>query len=392
MVVMWGSYLAFGVFLKPVITEFGWNRAMTSGAFSLAMVIQGLVGIAMGGMTDRLGPRMVMTLCGIFLGAGYLLMSQISGLWQLYLFYGVIIGIGMGGGFAPLASTVSRWFITRRGIMTGIVVGGLGIGTLIGPPIASKLISVYDWRMSYLVIGCAVLVIVIVIAQLLRQEPRRMGLLPYGISQKGEHALKFSTGGFSLKESVKFKQFWLIFAMMFCFGFAVFAVVVHLVPHATDLGIAAVIAALILAVSGGLDIIGRLGLGSASDAIGNRQIYIISFIVLAAALFLVIPAEKAWMLFLFAAAVGLAHGGMGAAEAPLVAEHFGLSSHGLILGVIALGFTIGGAVGPSAAGYLYDSTGNYRIAFGVCAGAAVIGLILSLLLRPIANSPVQKPK
>ncbi len=392
MVVMWGSYLAFGVFLKPVITEFGWNRAMTSGAFSLAMVIQGLVGIAMGGMTDRLGPRMVMTLCGIFLGAGYLLMSQISGLWQLYLFYGVIIGIGMGGGFAPLASTVSRWFITRRGIMTGIVVGGLGIGTLIGPPIASKLISVYDWRMSYLVIGCAVLVIVIVIAQLLRQEPRRMGLLPYGISQKGEHTLKFSTGGFSLKESVKFKQFWLIFAMMFCFGFAVFAVVVHLVPHATDLGIAAVIAALILAVSGGLDIIGRLGLGSASDAIGNRQIYIISFIVLAAALFLVIPAEKAWMLFLFAAAVGLAHGGMGAAEAPLVAEHFGLSSHGLILGVIALGFTIGGAVGPSAAGYLYDSTGNYRIAFGVCAVAAVIGLILSLLLRPIANSPVQKPK
>ena len=383
MVVMWGAYLAFGVFLKPVIAELNWNRAMTSGAFSLAMIVQGFIGIVMGGLTDRLGPRIVMTICGVFLGAGYLLMSQISTVWQLYLFYGLIIGIGMGGGFAPLAATVARWFIVRRGIMTGVVVGGLGIGTLIGPPIASLLISIYDWRVSYIVIGCVVLVLVTVIAQLLRQEPGRMGLLPYGVNNKDVQKLKYTAKGFSLKESIAFRQFWLIFAMMFCFGFAVFAVVVHLVPHATDLGITAAIAASILATSGGLDIIGRLGLGSAADAIGNRQIYIITFVVLSVALFLVISASEAWMLFLFAAAVGLAHGGMGAAEGPIVAEYFGLSSHGLILGVIAVGFTIGGAIGPSVTGYLYDITGNYQTAFGVCGAVGVAGLILTLVLRPI---------
>ncbi len=383
MVAMWGTYLAFGVFLKPVIADLGWNRGMTSGAFSLAMVIQGLIGIAMGGLTDRLGPRLVMTLCGFFVGAGYMLMSQIGDVWQLYLFYGVIVGIGMGGGFVPLASTIGRWFVKRRGVMTGVVVGGLGIGTLIGPPIASWLISIYDWRVSYLVIGGAVLVIVMAISQLLRQEPARMGLLPYGVGHSEGKGAKFSIEGFSLKESLKLRQFWLIFIMMFCFGFAVFAVLVHLVPHATDLGITATVAATILAASGALDIIGRIGLGSAADRIGNRQIFVISFILLAAALFLVVPATEIWMLLLFAAAVGVSHGGMGAAEAPLAAEYFGLKSHGLILGVIALGFTVGGAVGPSVAGYLYDISGNYSMAFITCGAFGALGLVLTLVLKPL---------
>lgn len=383
MVAMWGTYLAFGVFLKPVIADLGWNRSMTSGAFSLAMVIQGLIGIAMGGLTDRLGPRLVMTLCGFFVGAGYMLMSQIGDVWQLYLFYGVIVGIGMGGGFVPLASTIGRWFVKRRGVMTGVVVGGLGIGTLIGPPIASWLISIYDWRVSYLVIGGAVLVIVMAISQLLRQEPARMGLLPYGVGHSEGKGAKFSIEGFSLKESLKLRQFWLIFIMMFCFGFAVFAVLVHLVPHATDLGITATVAATILAASGALDIIGRIGLGSAADRIGNRQIFVISFILLAAALFLVVPATEIWMLLLFAAAVGVSHGGMGAAEAPLAAEYFGLKSHGLILGVIALGFTVGGAVGPSVAGYLYDISGNYSMAFITCGAFGALGLVLTLVLKPL---------
>ena len=383
MVVIWGTYFAFGVFFKPVLTEFDWTRAVTSGAFSLAMVVQGLIGIAMGGLTDRLGPRIVMTLCGILLGLGYLLMSQIGTVWQLYLFYGVIIGIGMSGSFVPLASTVARWFVARRGMVTGIVVAGIGIGTLIGPPVASWLISTYDWRTSYIIMGSLVLVFIVLVAQLLRRDPAQMGQMPYGGKEGGEEGLKLATEGFSLKEAVYTRQFWLVFAVIFCFGFSVYTIVVHIVPHATELGISIASAATILAASGGLDIVGRVVLGSAGDRIGNRQVFIISFILLSVALFWVVPAKEIWMLYLFAAVVGFAHGGMGATEAPLVAGLFGLSSLGLIMGVVALGFTIGAGVGPFMAGYIFDVTGSYQLAFLVCAAIGIVGLVLTALLRPV---------
>ena len=185
MVVVWGTYYAFGVFFKPVLIEFGWTRAITSGAFSLALIIHGLLGIAMGWLTDRFGPRLVTTLCGCLIGTGYLLMSQISAVWQLYLFYGVIVGTGMGGAFVPLVSPIARWFVKRRGIMTWTVVAGLGIGALIAPPVANWLIYSYGWRLSYVILGAAVLLIVTLAAQFLKRDPTQVGQVAYG-EDKGE--------------------------------------------------------------------------------------------------------------------------------------------------------------------------------------------------------------
>jgi len=385
MVVIWATYLAFGVFFKPVLTEFGWTRAMTSGAFSLSMIMQGLIGIVMGGLTDRLGPRLVMSLCGLFLGLGYLLMSQIGTVWQLYLCYGVIIGIGMSGSWVPLLSTVARWFVKRRGMVTGIVVTGTGIGTLVGPPVANWLISTYGWRTSYIVLGGIVLVVVVLAAQLLKRDPTRMGQVPYGEKEGGEQGLKSGAEGFSLKEAVYTRQFWLFFAMLFCFGLCVFAIMVHIVPHVTDLGIQAASAANILAAVGGLTIVGNVVLGSAGDRIGHRQVFIIGFILVSAALFWLVPATEVWMLYLFAVVFGFAQGGCATTESPLIAELFGLSSHGLIFGVIGIGFTLGAATGPLLTGYIFDVTGNYELAFLVCAAICIVGLVLTALLRPITG-------
>ena len=121
MMAMFSTRYAFGVFLKPVQSDFGWSRAMISGAFSLSMIMEGLVGIAMGVLNDKFGPRIVLTVCGSLVGLGCLLMSQIAAGWQLYLFFGVIIGTGMSGAWIPLTSTIARWFVLRRGIMTGFV-------------------------------------------------------------------------------------------------------------------------------------------------------------------------------------------------------------------------------------------------------------------------------
>jgi MFS family permease len=387
-VVSWAAYNSFGVFFNPLLEEFGWNRAVTSGAFSLSMFIYGVLGIVVGALNDRFGPRVMLTVCGILLGLGYLLMSQISSLWQLYLYWGVIIGIGMSGVWVPLLSTVARWFDKRRTLMTGIVIAGLGIGGLIGPPVISRLLASYGWLLSCVIVGIAVLLFVVIAAQFLRRAPAQMRQLP-DVETGGKHqAAKSATNSFSFKEAVKTTQFWLVFGMFFCYGFGAYAIVVHIVQYAIDLQISPVSAANLLAARGAVVILGNYILGALADRVGNRQIFIIGFVMMAAALFWLPIADKEWMLYLFIAVAGFASGGMGASESPLTAWLFGISSHGLIYGVVHVGFTIGAAAGPFITGYIFDLTGDYQLAFLTCAALAIAGLILTIILRPAAKLEV----
>ncbi len=377
-----GVYNAFGIFLKPVLIEFSWTRAITSGAFSLSMITFGLLGIVMGALNDRFGPRMVLSLCAFLLGLGYLLVSQVGAIWQLYLFYGVIIGAGMGGSWTPLLSTVARWFIERRGLMTGIVLTGMSAGTLIAPPIASWLVSTYDWRVAYIILGFVVLVVVTLAAQFLRLEPTHARQSPYNEARTKEQLPELATKGFSLRGALRTKQFWMVLIIFFCHGFRLFAIIIHIVPHAIDLGIAPASAANILATHGGLSIVGMVVMGSVADRIGNKQACIIGFALTAAALFWLVPATEAWKLYLFAGAFGFGQAGSSVTQSPIVAELFGLRSIGLTLGIVSLAFTIGGAVGPFLTGYIFDISGSYQVAFLVSAAISIIGLILTALLTP----------
>ncbi len=378
--VMWGATYSFGVFFKPLLEEFGWTRAMTSGAFSLSLVLTGLFSVVAGKLTDRFGPRKVMTVCGVFLGSGYLLASQINTLWQLYLFYGVIVGVGMGGSFVPLASTVARWFVRRRGMMTGLAASGIGMGVLIMPPIASWIIAGYDWRTSYRVVGMVALVLIMSVAQFLRRDPGQVGQLPYGESELAEKS-GTQTAEFSLREAVHTRKFWMLGLAVGCFGLGLGTVVAHIVLHAMGMGITAASGAVILAVVGGASIAGRVTVGTASDRIGNKRGLIISFSFISIALFWLLAAGELWMLYLFAALFGFGYGGIAALGSPVVAELFGLSSHGVILGVTMIFVEGASAIGPVVAGHLYDITGSYQSAFFIYAVISVIGLILISLLR-----------
>jgi len=388
MVVSWATYNSFGIFFNALLEEFSWNRAVTSGAFSLSMFIFGVLGIIAGALNDRFGPRVVLTFCGILLGLGYLLMSQISAIWQLYLFWGVIIGIGMSGVWVPLLSTVAKWFVKRRTLMTGIVIAGLGVGGLIGPPVISRLIATYGWFLSCIVLGIAVLLFVIIATQFLRRGPNQMRQLPDGETEGNYQATKSVTNSFSFKEAVKTTQFWIVFGMFFCFGFGSFSIVVHIVQHAIDLKIPPVSAANILAARGAMVILGNYILGAFADRIGNRQIFIIGFVVMSAALLWLPLAEKEWMLYLFIVFFGFVSGGMGASESPLTAWLFGINSHGLIYGVVHVGFAIGAAAGPLVTGYIFELTGSYQSAFLTCAALGVIGLISAVILRPTTKLEV----
>ncbi len=377
---MWGTLHSFGVFLKPVSAELGWTRAVTSGAISISFILLGLLGIAAGKLTDRFGPRVVLTVCGLFLGAGYSLASQINAIWQLYLFYGVLVGIGMSGSFAPLASTVVRWFVKRRGMMTGIAVSGLGVGTLIMSPIANWLISIYGWRTSYLVIGITASILIILLAQFLRRDPGQLGLLPYGESES-KAELNLPETGFSFWEALHTSQLWILVVAWYCFCISVEAVLVHIVPHAIGLGISAASAAGILAFIGGLGTGGRVVMGAASDKISIKLSLIIGFSLLSASFFWLLIAREAWLLYLFVVPFSFGYGGLAALTSPVVAERFGLRSHGLILGVVIFGGTLGEASGPVVAGYIFDITGGYHLAFLTCALISAAGLMLVLLLK-----------
>ena len=385
--IAYGSYNSFGVFFESLLIDFDWNRATISGALSLSWIMQGLFSIVMGRLTDRIGPRIVLTICGFLIGLGYLLMSQVGAVWQLYLFYGVIIGSGMGGSWVPIVSTIARWFVKRRNLMTGIALTGVGAGTLIVPPVISRLISAYNWHTSYLILGSIIMVAVVLVAQLLRRDPAQAKQRPYGESEGEKQELGSEIHVFSLKEAVHTRQFWLASGMFFCFGFSVYTIMAHIVLDATGVAISSVSAANILATLGGLSIVGRIVLGSAADRFGNRQIFIIGFVLMAAALFWLVPNKEVWGLYLFAGVFGFAFGGCATSESPLVAGLFGLSSHGLILGVMSLlGFTLGAAIGPFVAGHIFDMTSSYELAFIVSGALSVVGLILTILLSPIEKS------
>jgi len=380
--VVWGIFYSFGIFFEPMLTELGWTRAVTSGAFSLCITLYGLLAIGMGRLTDKFGPRLVITTCGLFFGLGYLLMSQITAVWHLYLFYGVIIAIGGSGLYVPLISTIARWFVQRRGVMTGIVVSGIGLGTMLIPPVVSWLISIYGWRTSFIIVGVIALVLVVSAAQFFRRDPGQMGLSPYGEHEVKPESLKLSISGLSFQEAIHTRQFWLLCAIYFGSWFALNPILVHIVIHATGPEISAASAAIILAIIGGAKIAGAVIMGSAADRIGNKLALIIALILMSMALLWLLVAKEVWMFYLFAAVFGFAYGGVITLLPGITAELFGLTSHGSILGIVMLsGVTFGGALGPVLAGGIFDVTGNYYLAFLISAGLGIIAIALTLLLR-----------
>jgi MFS family permease len=383
MTISWAVYNSFGVFFTPMSAQYLWDRAVTSGAFSLSMFIYGILGIAVGAINDRFGPKVLLTSCGIILGLGYLLMSQVTTLWQLYLFLGLILGIGMSGIWVPLLSTVAKWSIRRQTLMSGIVVAGVSVGGLTGPPIISFLIDTYEWRTTYIIVGISVMTLIIIATQFMRNAPRQNGQLPQVENKKNSQPVSSANSSFSFKEAIRTPQFWLLSGLFFCFGYSLYGIIVHIVPHAIDLKIAAVTAAGILAIRGGVSIFGNYVLGSLADRIGNRSIFTFGFIMFTGAFLLVSFTDQKWILYLFIIMIGFAGGGMGASESPITAWLFGLGSHGLIYGVAHVGFTLGAAAGPFLMGYFYDINNNYHWAFLTCAIVCVLGVFFTVMIRPV---------
>jgi len=377
-----GAYVAFSVFFKPLVAEFGWSRATVSGATSLAYLMMGLLGILAGSLNDRFGPRIVMALTGLICGIGYFLLFQLSSAWQLYLFYGLVVGIGLSSVDVIPLTVTARWFVRRRGMMTGIIKVGTGSGQLIMPLLAGAFIMSYGWRYAFACFGIVVLVVLIGSGQILRRDPGRKKTLRDAPGNPVQVVKRAPEDGLSLREAARTPQLWLFCIITFLVMNCLLTILMHVVPHASDVGLDPMKAAGVVSTVGGVSMLGRLLTGFLIDRIGTRKSMTICFILLIAGFLWLEVAREAWMLYLFAAIYGVAHGSFMTLISPTVARLFGISSHGVLVGIVLFSGNFGGAVGPVVAGHIFDLTHSYQLVFVLMAAVCAIALLLTPFLKP----------
>lgn len=381
MMIAYGVHYSFGVFFKPLQDEFDWSRAATSSVFSFYQISHCALGMFAGWAIDRYGPRIIVAFGGIAVSAGLLLTSQVNALWQLYIYYGLVLGLGISVAWSPVMTTVSRWFIKRRGLALGIVTAGIGLGTVVMSPLASYLISSYSWRISYLIIGISALVIVIIASVFLRKNPQEKGLLPYGEIQNSQNVAVSPSVGISLREAIRTRNLWLLLAMWMLITFGTFMVVTHVVRYAQDTGIPPLTAATILSTIGAASIAGRITMGALSDRIGTRIALTICVVSQAILILWLTTLSDVWEFYLFALLFGFVYAGAIPLFPAITGELFGLGHMGLIFAFVTLGGGIGGALGPLLAGYIFDTTGRYSTAFLIAASLSMISIALLPLLK-----------
>ena len=378
-IITFGIRMSFGVFFKPIEGEFLLSRAATSGIFSTYMALGSIFAILGGWSSDRYGPRLIILVIGLSTGLGLLLTSQANAPWQLFIIFGLLLSMG-NAVFTVLTSTISRWFHKNRTLALGIAQSGAGFGTVLMAPFAAYLISALDWRMACIIIGLIAWLVITPFSRLLKREPGEIGTLPDGKALPAEdmatsELLSHQTD-LPLTGIFRTRNFWVFIFSFFFFACSLFMVMTHLVPHATDIGISTETAATIVSLIGGSAIAGRILMGIAADRIGKKLTAVISLLIQGAAMLWLIWAQDLWMLYLFALVYGFGQGGTSPAVSSLVSSLFSLHKLGAIMGVLDMGFSVGAAVGPLVAGFIFDISNNYTLAFLIGA----IGTMLSALL------------
>ncbi len=384
-IALYGIHFSFGLFFKSIESEFDLTRTATSSIASANLILAGICAFAAGWALDRYGPKAIVLLMGIFAGLSLLLTSQANSAWQLFITYSLLLSMGTGALYVVPTSTVSRWFNQKRGVALGISGAGTGLGIIIMAPFATYLISSFDWRIAYIVVGLLAWLIVIPVSWLLKREPCEIGALPDGIDTLSTETEVEGTGipptHFSLSQVFKTMSFWLILFIWLLFASSLFLVFTHLVPHVTDIGFSPAEAAGILSVMGLSAIAGRVLMGIMSDRFGRKLTPIIGTLLMAGSLLWLTWANELWMLYLFALIYGFTYSGLSSSMGALVGDVFGVGSIGAIFGVLEIGWGIGAALGPAMGGLIFDYSGTYSAAFLIEAFAILIICLLIAFIR-----------
>jgi MFS family permease len=388
-----GIRSSFGVFIRPMEQEFGWDRTSLSAVAALSLFLYGAAGPFVGRLADRWGPRRVLAGAAVLIGVGALGSAMVVTLWQLYLTAGIVTALGAGGIAMSVAAALAvRWFETRRGLVLGLAGGGMAAGQLLIVPLAMALTVSWGWRWTFLVLGAGFLLVMVPLAlALVRNDPAEMGLRPYGAlaSQPVRRAAAAPGERTGLADAVRTAPFWLLAGSFWVCGYTTSGLVLtHLIPHATEHGFDATQAAQALGVMGALNVVGTVASGWVCDRFGQKGPLAAYYFLRGLSLLFLPYVGTVPGLFAFAAVYGLNYISTVPATTALTAKIYGRYSVGELSGWIFFSHQVGSAVGSLLGGYFYDRFGDYTLAFhsaALTAFAATV-MVLAIRERPVAGA------
>jgi OFA family oxalate/formate antiporter-like MFS transporter len=379
-----GSVIFYGftAFFEPLVKDFGWSYAQVSFAASLRGLEMGLFAPLIGFLADRFGSRRLIFSGVIVVGFGLLLLSFTR---SLVMFYGSFLLLALGAGGATSVVTmavVGNWFKKKVGIALGAMMSGFGASGLLVPVIV-RLIDTYNWRNTLIILGLGMWGLGIPLSFVIRNRPEQYGYLPDG-RPSGDQARSTDIEDrgveIGLKEALKEKSFWYLNIAESVRFMTLAAVVTHVMPYLSSTGMPRATAGI---VAGGIplvSIIGRFGLGWLGDLLDKRYVMAMAFLLMSLGMVAFGYVKVAWPLFLFLLLFSSGSGGSMVLRGAILREHFGRGSLGKLLGITMGSASIGGIIGPTVAGWAFDTWGSYHLIWFVFCGTIclTIGLILKI--------------
>jgi OFA family oxalate/formate antiporter-like MFS transporter len=377
-----GATYAWSVFRTPLVEQFGWSIPQVTLTFTISIVVLGFAALVGGLWLNRTGPRVVAITGGLLYGAGVLLASFCGGkLWLLYLTYGVIGGSGLGFAYVVPVAVLVKWFPDRRGLITGVAVGGFGAGALITAPVATRLIQHVGVRHTFAYLGIAYLVITVCAAYFMQNPPQ--GWAPAGWQPNASQLAQRAGRDFTFGEALRTWQFWALWVMLFLNDSAGIAIISQEAPLFQELaGVTAAAGAGMVGLTSIGNAAGRLAWAWASDVITRRGVFCALYLVQAVLFWMMPHVHSAALLMVVVLIVLTCYWGGAGTIPAFAADYFGARNVGPIYGLLmtALGFS--SAFGPLLMAYMRQMSGDYRGALHVIAGVMAVSLVLPLVVAP----------
>ena len=379
-------FFGFTAFFEPIAAEFSWSYTQISFAVSLRGLEMGIFAPLVGFLADYFGPRKVLFGGAITTGAGLILLGQTQ---SLAMFYGafVLLAFGAGGCTSVVTMTaVANWFRKKAGIALGVVGSGIGAGGLMVLPIV-RLIDLYQWRTTLIILGLGMWAIGIPLSLVIRNRPEHYGYLPDGevAGTSGQsHKIQDKGVEIGLKQALKMRTFLYLNLVEAVRMMTIIAVFTHIMPYLSSVGMPRTTAGMVAAAIPLIGIIGRFGFGWLGDIYDKKHMMAVTIGLIIFGMLALSFVHMRWMIIPFLILYSLGHGGSMVIRAAIVREYFGRDSFGKMLGIIMGSASIGGIIGPTLAGWSYDTWGSYRPIWHVFWGLLSIAIILTLKLKPVA--------
>ncbi|MDX6444787.1 MAG: transporter, family, oxalate/formate antiporter [Blastocatellia bacterium] len=376
-----GAVYAWSVFRAPLVKQFGWSISEVTLTFTISIFVLGIAAFLGGLWLNRKGPRVVAITGGILYGLGVFLASfSANKLWWLYLSYGLIGGIGLGLSYIVPVAVLVKWFPDRRGLITGIAVGGFGAGALITAPVATSLIQSVGVLNTFAYLGIAYL-IVTVVASLFMQNPPE-GWRPAGWTPTASQTSQRAGRDYTLGEALRTWQWYGLWLLLFLNTFAGISIISQEAPIFQQLvGASAVVAASMVGIASIGNAFGRVFWAWVSDVITRRATFFVMFAAQVLLFWFLPSVASVTVMTIVAFVVLMCYGGGFGTMPAFAADYFGSKNVGPIYGLMLTAWGCASAVGPLLIAYMRQTTGSYTGALHVIAGVMAVSALLPILVR-----------